>query len=258
MPVVAIAGRDVHVQELGRGPGVVMIHGLVIGSLASWFFTAAPVLAKRHRVVMYDLRGHGRSAPAATGYDVATLTADLAAVTADLPTPFDVVGHSWGGLVALAFARAHPDRVRRLAVVEAPLPPSRALEMATLLTADAALPQRLLDALPDSLRAALAGGTRQAQRLLAAVDTLVHRSTLLADVRGEPDPSDAELAQIRAPTLLAYGDRSACAAAGARLARTLPDCRLVVLPGGHYLHLDAKDALAAVLAGHLQGAPGDG
>ncbi len=130
--------------------------------------------------------------------------------------------------------------MRRLVVVEAPLPPSRALELSAFVAADASLPQRLLDALPATLRDAVAGGSRQAQRLLAAVDALVHRSTLLADVRAEPDPSDAELAAIRAPTLLAYGDRSACAAAGDRLARTLPAGKLVVLPGGHYLHLDAK------------------
>jgi len=253
MPVVAVAGRDVHVQELGSGPAVVMVHGLVIGSLASWFFTAAPALARHHRVRMYDLRGHGRSAPAAEGYGITSLVADLAAVTADLAAPFDVVGHSWGGLVALGFARAHPERVRRLVVVEAPLPPSRALELSAFLGADASLPQRLLDALPATLRAAVAGGSRQAQRLLAAVDTLVHRSTLLADVRAEPDPSDAELAAIRAPALLAYGDRSACVAAGERLARALPDSKLVVLPGGHNLHLDARDALTDAIAGHLDG-----
>jgi len=257
MPVVAVAGRDVHVQELGRGGGavgaVVMVHGLVIGSLASWYFTAAPRLARTHRVRMYDLRGHGKSAFAATGYDTATLASDLAAVTADLTEPFDVVGHSWGGLVALAFARAHPARVRRLAIVEAPLPPSRALELASFVAADDALPQRLLDALPATLRDAVAGGSRQAQRLMAAVDALVNHSSLLADVRAEPDLADEALAAVRAPTLLAYGTTSACAPAGPRLLRALPDARLVTLPGGHYLHLDAKDALAEAIAEHCRG-----
>jgi pimeloyl-ACP methyl ester carboxylesterase len=253
MPVLTVGGRGVHVQELGAGPAVAMVHGLVIGSLASWFFTAAPRLARHHRVRMYDLRGHGRSEHATTGFDTATLAGDLDAVTADLAAPFDVVGHSWGGLVALAFARRYPARVRRLAIVEAPLPPSRALELSAFVTADGELPRRLLDALPASLRDAVAGGSRQALRLLAAVDALVSRSSLLADIRAEPDPPDAALAEITAPTLLAYGDRSACAAAGARLARTLPAAHLVTLPGGHYLHLDAKDALAAALEEHLGG-----
>nr|HEX4315317.1 alpha/beta fold hydrolase [Kofleriaceae bacterium] len=253
MPVVAIAGRDVHVQDLGRGAPVAMVHGLVIGSLASWFFTAAPVLAREHRVRMYDLRGHGKSAPAATGYDTRTLAGDLDAVTAELAGPFDVVGHSWGALVALRFAMLHPERVRRLAIVEAPLPPSRAFEMAAFVAADDQLPQRLLDALPASLRDAVAGGSRQAQRLLASVDQLVHHSSLLADVRAEPDPPDDALAAIGAPTLLAYGTRSACAPAGARLAAAIPGARLQMFDGGHYLHLDAKDALAGAIAEHLRG-----
>ena len=54
-------------------------------------------------------------------------------------------------------------------------------------------------------------------------------------------------------TLLAYGDRSACAPAGARLARVLPAARLRMLPGGHYLHLDARAELTAALVEHLDG-----
>lgn len=253
MPLVAANGLSVHVQELGAGIPVVMIHGLLIGSLASWYFTAGPALAQHHRVRMYDLRGHGRSERAATGYDVATLVGDLAALTADLE-PFDVVGHSWGGLVALRFALAHPDRVRRLAIVEAPLPPSSALEMAAFLSSpglSSTDPQRLLDALPAQLREAVASGRRQAERLMKSLEYLLLHTTLLADVRAEPDVRDDELARIRCPTLCIYGDRSSCAPAGDRLARTIPGARLAVLPGGHYLHLDARAQLTAALEDHF-------
>ena len=253
MPILTIGGRATHVQELGAGPTVIMVHGLLIGSLASWYFTAAPTLAARHRVRAYDLRGHGRSERAASGFDTRTLAADLDALAADLDEPFDLVGHSWGGLVALRYAIDHPARVRRLAVVEAPLPPASALEMAAFLRADEQLPARLLDALPAPLRDAVASGRRQAARLLRQLELLVHESTLLADVRAEPDLADTELAQIRADTLLAYGDRSACAPAGARLARAIPRPRHLVLPGGHYLHLDARDALTRALSEHFDG-----
>jgi pimeloyl-ACP methyl ester carboxylesterase len=253
MPLVTVAGRATHVQELGEGTAVVMVHGLLIGSLASWYFTAAPQLARTHRVRMYDLRGHGRSEHADTGYDTRTLAGDLDALTADLDEPFDVVGHSWGGLVALRFAIEHPERVRRLAVVEAPLPPASALEMASFLAPDDKLPARILDALPAPLREAAANGRRQAERLLKSVERLVLHSSLLADVRAERDLDDAELARIRVPTLLAYGDQSACAPGGKRLARAIAGARHVVLPGGHYLHLDAREPLTRALAEHLDG-----
>ncbi|MGE5185670.1 MAG: alpha/beta fold hydrolase [Acidobacteriota bacterium] len=253
MPVLTVGGRATHVQELGAGPPVVMVHGLLVGSLASWYFTAAPELARTHRVRMYDLRGHGLSERAASGYDTRTLAGDLDALVHDLDAPFDLVGHSWGGLVALRYAIDHPGRVRRLAIVEAPLPPANALAMTSFLQADDQLPARLLDALPAPLREAVAGGRRQAARLLRALSILVHESSLLADVRGEPDLDDAELARVRAPTLALYGDRSACLPGAERLARTIPGARSRVLAGGHYLHLDAREPLTRALAEHLDG-----
>lgn len=253
MPLVAANGLRFHVQELGEGRPVVMLHGLLIGSLASWYFTAAPALARTRHVRMFDLRGHGRSERVKTGYDVTTLAGDLGAMTSDFLQPFDLVGHSWGALVALRFALVHPDRVRRLAIVEAPLPPSSALEMASFLAPDGALPSRLIEALPETLRAQVASGRRQAERLLRSLEYLLLESSLLDDVRAEPDPSDELLARLRCPALCVYGDRSPCAPAGARLARVLPDARLVTLPGGHYLHLDARAALTSLLEEYLGG-----
>jgi pimeloyl-ACP methyl ester carboxylesterase len=244
MSFVTVNGLEFHVQDLGDGgTPVVMLHGLLIGSAASWYFTAAPALARAHRVRVFDLRGHGKSQLAPSGYDVRTMASDLAGLVGK--EPVDLVGHSWGALVALRFAIDQPARVRRLVLVEAPVPPSSVTEMEAFV--DGASDPR--SALPPQVRVE----GRRGERLVRALARLVLETTLVSDLRAERDPDPGELAAVRAPTLLVYGDRSSCAVGGDRLARAIPGARLVVLAGGHYLHLDARDALTRHIVEHLDG-----
>jgi pimeloyl-ACP methyl ester carboxylesterase len=242
MPVLAANGLQLHVQDLGAsGSRVVMIHGLLIGSAASWYFTAAPVLARTHRVRVYDLRGHGMSELARDGYGVRSMARDLDAIAGD--EPVDLVGHSWGALVALRFALDQPARVRRLVLVEAPVPPSSVTEMAAFLDGG-----DLAAALPPQLRVA----GRRGERLVRSIERLVLQTTLVDDLRAERDPDPTELARLSCPTLLVYGDRSSCQAGGRKLAEAIPGARKSELPGGHYLHLDARDALTDIIVEHLR------
>jgi pimeloyl-ACP methyl ester carboxylesterase len=253
VPHVTARGLAFHAVELGdrRASPVVMLHGLFVGNLASWYFTAAPALARAHRVLVYDLRGHGKSDRPMGGYDVASMSDDLAAIAEGFDDrPIDLVGHSFGALVALRFAIDHPARVRRLAIVEAPLPPSRFEELAEL---RAQTPAEMVAALPDDLREAMAGGGRRAARLVASLAALTGGTSILADLTVEPDIPDDVLARVACPTLCVYGDRSRCLPVGERIAKAIPGARLLVLPGGHYLHLDAGAALAAALVEHLDG-----
>src|SRR5262249_14290807 len=159
----------------------------------------------------------------------------LAALSAPFDArPIDVVGHSFGALVALRFALDFPGRVRRLALVEAPLPPSRFQELDTFV---AQSPAQMVESLPDGLRAFIAQGGRRASRLLDSIRFLVTESTMIRDLRAEPDIPDADLARIQCPVLCVYGDRSSCRPVGDRLAAAIPGARLEVLSGGHYLHL---------------------
>jgi pimeloyl-ACP methyl ester carboxylesterase len=247
MPVLAANDLRFHVQDLGTtGTPVVMLHGLLLGSAASWYFTAAPALARTHRVRVFDLRGHGMSELAPTGYGVASMARDLGAIAGC--EPVDLVGHSWGALVALRFALDHPARVRRLVLVEAPVPPSSIGEMNAFLDR-AANPAELVSALPEQLRV----GGRRGERLVRSIARLVTETSLVEDLRAEREPDPRELALLAAPTLLVYGDRSSCRAGGRKLAEAIPGARHVELAGGHYLHLDARDALTDLIAEHLDG-----
>lgn len=243
MPFVDAGGVSLHVQELGAGPPVVMLHGLLVGSLAGWYFTVAPAAAHARRVVLFDLRGHGRSERVACGYDVATMGRDLDAVARHAAPGGEavaLVGHSYGALVALRYALAQPERVRALVVVEAPLAPVRFGDIASFVALG---PARMAEALPAPLRAAVGRPGRQAARLVEGLRFLTGETTLLADLAAEREVDDAQLARLRCPVRCLYGDRSSLLSDGERLARAIPGASLRVLPGGHYLHVDAPRAL---------------
>jgi pimeloyl-ACP methyl ester carboxylesterase len=102
----------------GDGPPLVLVHGLG-GSAWNWI-ELAPLLARRHRLLVPDLPGHGGSSPlpAVSGLEP---FADRVALVAEreglLPAP--VVGHSLGGMVVLRLALRRPDAVKALVLAGA-------------------------------------------------------------------------------------------------------------------------------------------
>lgn len=160
MPLVNANGIAHNAVELGAGSPVVMLHGLLVGSSASWYFTSAPLLAQKHRLLLYDLRGHGRSAHAPSGYATRALARDLEALLAELGwnAPVALVGHSYGAVVALRYALAHPGRVSKLVLVEAPLPPTGLPELEGYVRLGA---EHMAEALPEiSARLSTAAAAR--------------------------------------------------------------------------------------------------
>jgi pimeloyl-ACP methyl ester carboxylesterase len=242
-----------------------MLHGLLIGSLATWYFTAAPVLARTHCVFLYDLRGHGRSQSIPSGYDLDSMVVDLEALMAHFEGaqcgPITLVGHSYGGLIALRFALRHPARVAQLALVEAPLPPSQLEDLGILTPRDVDLalerflsqtPQEMAATLPQATRRMLGNPTqRRGRRLLKSFLYLMTQTSLVEDLRAEPDITDGELAQLACPLLCVYGKDSVCLPAGERLARLLPRARHARIAGGHVLPVEAREELNRELEGFL-------
>ena len=104
----------------GTGSPIVLLHGWP----HTWQVWRGVIdrLANEHRVIAPDLRGLGGSDRAAKGYDLETLASDAAGLLAALDvTDAVVAGLDLGAPIAWMLAERHPDRVRRLAVMEAVL-----------------------------------------------------------------------------------------------------------------------------------------
>lgn len=110
-------GVEIHFEVHGAGPPVMLVHGYPLSG-ALWD-DVVPHLASEYRVIVPDLRGHGRSEPTER-VTMEEMADDLLAVldAADEERPVVLVGMSMGGYVALAFCRRHPERVRGLALVD--------------------------------------------------------------------------------------------------------------------------------------------
>lgn len=105
----------------GHGPTLVMVHGL--GSRNAQWLPTARLLARHWRVVLVDLPGHGDTdMPDPFSLDRAESALDRA-ILDEGGGPVVLVGHSLGGLVAAAEAIDHPERVRRLVLIETALRP---------------------------------------------------------------------------------------------------------------------------------------
>lgn len=119
--VAAPDGTAIFVRSGGAGPAVVLIHGF--GDTGDMWGPLAARLAKSHTVIVPDLRGMGRSARTAGGYDKKSQAADIRAVMMALGQDHGaVVGHDIGTMVAYAYAARYPDKVDRLVVMDAPVP----------------------------------------------------------------------------------------------------------------------------------------
>ena len=111
----------IHTRIGGFGPPVVLLHGY--GETGDMWAPMAADLARDHQVIVPDLRGLGLSSKPPVGFDKRTQAGDLAGVLAVLGVgDIDLVAHDIGNMVAFQFAAQHPDRVRRLVLIDAPVP----------------------------------------------------------------------------------------------------------------------------------------
>ena len=118
MPTLKLAGTQIYYEREGRGPPLLLIHGLG-SSGADWAFQRE-AFARERTLILPDLRGAGRSAKPPGPYSIAGFAEDLWALLDALAIDsLDLLGFSLGGAVAMEMALLRPARVRRLIVCNA-------------------------------------------------------------------------------------------------------------------------------------------
>jgi pimeloyl-ACP methyl ester carboxylesterase len=123
VPFATVNGARLHYVQLDAGDGLlrddlVMVHGLAT-NLAFWYLPYAPIFAKRFRVTLFDLRGHGRSEMTRAGYSPQNLAVDLRCLMDHLGIArAHLVAHSFGGVVALNLACSDASRISSLVLAD--------------------------------------------------------------------------------------------------------------------------------------------
>lgn len=269
MPYLQTADVKLHYLQIEEAPAeperdLVMVHGLA-ANLAFWYLRLAPRFAEHFRVTLFDLRGHGRSGRPPAGYTPGVMADDMATLLGDLGRDrIHLVGHSFGGLVALAYALRHPDKVESLVLADVNLGFLRRkqriqewrlwpkfkqrLEQAgvPIKEDEKEFGIRLLEYMArlqveqperaQEFQGVLSpfmgrGGIRGARQWLELMDNTSARR----DLSREDGISQESLQNLHIPTLLMYGEYSQALPSAQLLQRIWPDAEFELVRGaGHF------------------------
>ncbi len=291
VPHLAHANARLFFQDLGAGPAIITTHGVAESHLY-WALpgVAEALVAAGYRVILTDMRGHGRSvvdgAPA--GFDVETVAGDIGALADHLGLErFHLLTHATGGMAGLRYAMANHPRLLSLM--------STSSGSATVPTDGAAMasdPAARFDAFLGEAHPGLGPLFRgkawmqilAGARAGARQDVFLNSLHLAADpaqawvwyeacARGagdpdtladfmdafytDPNPYIARLRAIACPTLVLTGENDRMfVKPSEQLAREIPGARLVVFEGrGHMLAFEDPQRLIAELLGFLDSLP---
>ena len=211
--------------ETGRGSPVVVLHGGLANS--DYLGNQVHALAARHRVIVVDSRGHGRSTRDAQPFGYDLMTDDVVALLDKLKIQkADIVGWSDGAIIGLDMAMRHPDRVGRIFAFGANTQTSG-----------------LKDGFDKNpvFAAYMARARQEYARLSPTRDQYDAFQEQIGKMwENQPNWTDAQLRTITSPVLVVDGDRDE----GIKrehteyIARTIPGARLLILPNlSHFAFL---------------------
>ncbi|TWT76955.1 Carboxylesterase YbfK [Posidoniimonas polymericola] len=263
MPHTQATDARLFYQQVGPAgaPDVVLIHG-VTGNMAVWMLSGLlQKLSTQFRVTAYDMRGHGHSDTPDAGYTTRHMSDDFAALHEELGLgPAYVLGHSFGGAVALHAAERFADRVRGLVLSDPFVPALHYLQKD---------PRKWKGYLKYKINAATAGMfiggdlwnlsamLEQAANLSprrramfvkragqGALDRLtrLHPTTCGVDVADPAGLEEPDLSGIECPAVCLFGEHSPFMPMGERLAELLPAATTDTVPKAQHFGFEENPA----------------
>jgi len=270
---VSIHGHSVGYRRAGAGQPVLLIHGLA-GSSRTWD-NVIPALAEQYDVIAPDLLGHGESAKPIGDYSLGAFASGLRDFLSVLGLPsVTIVGHSFGGGVAMQLAYQHPHLVDRLVLVGSGglgREVSWLLRLLTLPGAEYvmpfAFPKPIVDRATDVGRQLGRRNIRNPKfsemwRAYSSLAGAPNRGAFVRTMRGVIEPGgqmvnarDRLYLAAHIPTLIVWGDNDGIIPVEhAYAAHDMIDTsRLEILEGvGHFPHVEAPEVFNDVLLDFME------
>jgi pimeloyl-ACP methyl ester carboxylesterase len=253
MPKIDRDGVEIHYEVHGSGPVLLLTHGY--SSTSAMWQDQIAALSKHHKLVLWDMRGHGQSdyPDDPNAYSEALTVADMAALLDEVGADSAIVGGlSLGGYMSLAFYRAHPQRVRALLIID---------------TGPGFKKDEARDAWNERAHDTADRFGREGLAVLKSLSPersgVSHRdaSGLARAARGMLTQRDARvieiLPNIKVPSLIVVGaDDTPFLAASDYMAAKIPNAKKVVIPAaGHAVNIDQPQAFIDAVLPFLDGLP---
>jgi pimeloyl-ACP methyl ester carboxylesterase len=210
-----------------------MIHGL-FANLSLFYFNIAPELAKRFRVVLYDLRSHGMSERREEGYTLEILSGDLIALMENLDiSKAHLAGYSFGGTIALYTALHYPEKIGKVAIIDSPDLNENEIRDLLEKYKDEFVEQSLTDY---SSSTGIQVSNRRIEKAKELFRYLFDNDRLRNDLTSDRDfLAKAPLEQMPNLVLLLYANRSPFLETGRIKAQRIPHAVLRIGKGDHNL-----------------------
>jgi len=251
-------GIDLNYVDSGAGEHtVVFAHGLLMDH--GMFEAQRQELGVRYRILAYDHRGQGDSAPAEDGYDMDSLTEDaVALITAQVTGPCHFVGLSMGGFVGMRIAARYPELLRSLTLIDSSARAEGFVDRWRYRLLNSLARVLGPGALLRFIRPVVFGQSflRDPSRRIERERWEHHLQSLprriVGPISGVLNRSgvESELAYIRCPTLVIVGneDQTTPVIEAEYMVKGIANARLeVVSPSGHSSSIEAPAAVSAAL-----------